>query len=197
MSFQQSGGSRTPFPLRYFDGSGDSIENCTAIKTTSQIPMQTVRCLRPQGQRGGNPTSRPLRYFNPNGDERGCGCGVTTGMTDMFYRSNFARETARRLEEQHGGQCPYGGPGLGLGLGMGPGGCPFCPFAQSGGGPVGAPMTIPNYGQNQNIAHQSQDSTHATTGFSYRFNTNTTCSPFCKLHGTNLPTFNPVNRNAN
>lgn len=174
MSFftEQSGGSVTPYPLRYF-------KKCNGNKQSGGNPTQ---CGGNPTQCGGNPTPLPLRYFNPNSTVRhncfGCQCN-NPNVVDLFYRSNYARQTAKEIAQNPDNLSNFG--------------CQ-CAMKQSqmGGGPVGAPFTIPNYGLNQDIGQSKQASSEETTGFSYRFNTKMGCPSFCGQYGYNLPSFHPV-----
>ena len=79
------------------------------------------------------------------------------------------------------------------GIGSGSGSSRRSGSQQTGGYASGAPFFIPNYGVNPNqTSGQMDDCSQKTTGFSYRFATAPSCTPFCSQWGNNLPTFNQV-----
>lgn len=185
--------SRTPFPIRFYDGSGTCIQNCSSIKTDKKVPMQTILGCQ-NNQTGGNPTPYPYRYFNPTKFERNnCGmCGdrynnviFDAQLSGQIDRCNCGRDCKSGCEYPPVKMCSCGAKRL-------RNKCACRGNMQHGGGTTGAPYTIPNYGINPNMGQQKQDSSKATTGFSYRFATGVGCSPFCQLYGSNLPTFNNV-----
>lgn len=137
------------------------------------------------GNMVGGVTPLPHAYFNPQSSGQQVlssqAIAKECNYLDFFYQSDLARRQARQY------LC---NDDFGCSLEVASG---TVPKGQTGGGPVGAPLMIPQFGRNPNMTgNQPMPSTQATTGFSYRFATGNCPHPFESMWGYNLPTFNPV-----
>ena len=157
----------TPYPLRYFTGDSERIVNMSG---------------------GANPL--PHAYFNPAAATPVFrNPGDKCDYIDFFYHSNLARQQAREFMREDGVFTPTSASAAFDISGA-------VPKKQEGGGAVGAPFMIPQFGRNPNITgNQPMPLTDATTGFSYRFATPNCAQPFESMWGYNLPTFNPIIKN--
>lgn len=168
----QSGG--TPYPFRYFNSAG-SVPCHFGL--SDEAPAFGLGVYNTCGQAGGA-TSLPPAWYNPqagpglSGSKPGCNLdGNPLDFIPMLYRGDYAVKTALQCAKET----------------MAP--------SQQMGGAFGAPFFIPNYGRNPNQTSGQMDAeSQVTNGFSYRFETPPSCTPFCTQWGNNLPSFNKINR---